>query len=389
MNILELSKKEQDFVVELRRHLHQHPELSMEEKETSALVQKELTTLDVPFEIVGDYGILAKIEGKNKDTMVVLRGDMDALPIHEENSHLEFQSQTPNIMHACGHDAHTAMLLGAVRVLNSIKDELKGTVLCCFQQAEETLQGAKIQVEALKKYPVKGCLGLHVSSDIETGIVKVVDGGVMAAADIFKVHVRGKGGHGSRPDLSSDPLSACTMMVLGILRAKAQEINPFDPTTINVGVLQVGTKCNIIPDKGYLEGNIRTLTPESRAKATDIINRVCKGIAMSQNVEVDIDIVDATQIVYNDLACVEIFKKSASKIVSENKVQKSEISLGSEDFSEYASRYPCVFARLGTMNKELKTDYPHHHPKFNLDDSELFTGVALYAQYAVDFLEQA
>ena len=389
MSVLELSKKDHDYVVGVRRYLHQNPELSMEEKETSAYLQKALKELGVPFEIVPPYGILAKVEGKNKDKMVALRGDMDALPIQEENPHLDYQSTVPKVMHACGHDAHTAMLLGAVRVLNQMKSQLNGTVLFCFQQAEEMALGAKLQVEALKAYPVKGCFGMHVSSNIEAGVTAVSPGGAMAAIDIFKVKVQGKGGHGARPDLAVDPILACASMVLGLSRAKAQEMNPFEASTISVGGLQAGDRYNVVPDTGYFEGTIRTLSDESRKRASDIVNRVCKGIAMAHNVEVEVEIRDATQVLYNDPSCVELYKKSALKILPENMVRPCDVALGSEDFSEFSSRYPSVFARLGTMNKELGTDRPHHHPKFNLDDSVLSTGVALYAQYAVDFLEQA
>ena len=389
MNILELSKKEQEYIVNTRRHLHQNPELSMEEKETSAFIQKELTALGVPFEMVAEYGILAKIEGQNTDKMVALRGDMDALPIQEENDHLDYKSTVPGVMHACGHDAHTAMLLGAVKVLNQMKSELKGTVLFCFQQAEEVAYGAKKQVEALEAYPVKGCFGMHVKSSLETGTIVVAPGGVMAAIDIFKVHVQGRGGHGSRPDLSIDPILACAAMVIELARAKAQEMNPFEASTISVGGLQAGNRFNVIPDTGYFEGTVRTLSEDSRKRAAEIINRVCKGVADAHRVTVKVDIRDTTQITYNDEKCTELFKKTALKFFPENKVQKMDVSLGSEDFSEFSNRYPSVFAMIGTGNKKLQTEFPHHHPKFNLDDSELSLGTALYAQYAVDFLENS
>ena len=387
MNILELSQKEQDYLVKTRRYLHQNPELSMEEKETSAFIQKELTALGVPFEMVDEYGVLAKIEGQNTDKMVALRGDMDALPIQEENDHLTYRSVVPGVMHACGHDAHTAMLLGAVRVLNQVKSELKGTVLFCFQQAEEVAYGAKRQVEVLKAYPVKSCLGLHVASDVETGILEVSPGAVMAAADIFKVYVQGKGGHGSRPDLAIDPILACATMVLEIARAKAQEMNPFEASTISVGGLQAGSRFNVIPDTGYFEGTIRTLSKESRKKASEIVSRVCNGVALVHGVEVKVEIIDVIQITYNDEKCTELFKQSATKIMPVENIKKMDVTLGSEDFSEFSMRYPSVFAMLGTKNEKLQTDFPHHHPRFNLDDSELFLGTALYAQYAVDFLE--
>ncbi len=387
MSVLDLAKKDSDYVVKARRYLHQNPELSMEEKETSAYIQKELTALGVPFEIVPPYGVLAKIEGKNADKMIALRGDIDALPIQEENDHLTYKSTVPKVMHACGHDAHTAMLLGAVRVLNQMKDQLNGTVLFCFQQAEETTQGAKIMVEALKKYPVKGCYGMHVSSGIESGITSISSGESMAAVDVFRVKVYGRGGHGSRPDLSIDPILACAFMVIELARAKAQEMNPFEASTISVGCLQAGERYNVIPDTGYFEGTIRSLSEDARKRAADIVNRVCKGIAEVHNVSVDVDIQDSAQIVYNDPECVELYRKSAAKILDVKDIREQPVVLGSEDFSEFSSRYPSIFPRLGVMSEELCTNYPHHHPKFNLDDSVLYKGVALYSQYAIDFLD--
>ena len=387
MNILELSKKEQDYLVNTRRYLHQHPELSMFEKETSAFVQKELTALCIPFEMVDEYGVLAKIEGQNTDKMVALRGDMDALPIQEENDHLTYKSMVPGVMHACGHDAHTAMLLGAVRVLNQIKSELKGTVLFCFQQAEETAYGAKKQVEAIASYPVKSCFGIHVEPAAKSGIVEISAGAVMAASDTFTVIVQGRGGHGSRPDLSIDPISACATMVLEIARAKAQEMDPFEASTISVCSFQSGDCSNVIPDTGCFIGSIRSLSKESRKKGIDIVNRVCNGVAIAHGVTVTIEYTEPTQIVYNDEKCTELFKQSAAKIVSVENIKKSNISLGAEDFAEFSDCYPSVFAMLGTGNEELQTEFTHHHPKFNLDDTTLHIGTALYAQYAVDFLE--
>ncbi len=379
-----LKKVDEKYVIDTRQYLHQNPELSLEEKNTSLFVQEELSKLNIPFELV-DYGIIALIEGKNKDKMVLLRADMDALAIEEENPHLEYTSQNNGVMHACGHDAHTAMLLGAVKILNQIKSELEGSVVVCFQQAEEMGVGAIKLIEPLTKYPIKGCFGIHVSSKLDTGIVGIASGVSSAASDTFTVNVKGFGGHSSRPDLCKDPLLACATMVTEIAKAKAIEFDPFQPLTISVGSLHSGSTDNVIPDNGFFIGMVRSFSKESRDNALSMIDRVVKTVSELYKVESTIDISNSTKVVYNDPKLADFCKDIAKNFTDE--VIEIPAGLGAEDFSEFSNVYPGVFAYLGTKNESLGTHYPHHHPKFNIDESGLKIGVALHVQYSIDFLK--
>ena len=385
MNILDKVLEQEQYVIQTRHYLHQNPELSMEEKETSAFVQKELGKLGIPFEVV-DYGILAVIEGQNKNQMVMLRADMDALSITENNDHLPFTSKNTGVMHACGHDAHTAMLLGAAHILNNMREELNGSVLLCFQQAEETGEGALKLIKPMEKYPVKSCFAVHVSSKLETGLINIGIGTTHAASDTFTVTVKGSGGHGSRPDLCKDPLLACAAMVTDIARARANETNPFIPVTISVGSLHVGNQDNVIADSGYFLGTIRSVSKDSRKEVLDMLDRVVQSVASAHRVEAEIVISNSTKIGYNTPELAELCQKSVLKFLSEDKLGVAEPSLGAEDFSEYTDVYPGVFVNIGTKNEKLNTHYPHHHPKFNIDDDGMKNGVALHVQYAVDYL---
>lgn len=385
MNILKMVQEQEQYVINTRQYLHKNPELSMKEKETSAFVQKELDAIGIPYEVV-DYGVIGLIEGQNTDQMLILRADMDALAIIENNPHLAYMSQKEGVMHACGHDAHTAMLLGAAKILNNIKSDLKGSVLLCFQQAEETGEGAVKLLKTLEAYPIKGCFGIHVSSKLESGKIAIGSGPTQAASDTFTVTVKGSGGHGSRPDLCRDPLLACSAMTLDIARARATEMNPFQPVTISVGSLHVGSQDNIIADSGYFIGTIRSFTKESREEAITMLHRVTNSIAEAHRVTANVVISNSTKVVYNDPQCALLCKETAKKIVEDSAIETLGLSLGAEDFSEFTEKYPGIFINIGTKNELLSTHYPHHHPKFNIDESPLKLGVAMHIQYTIDFL---
>ena len=385
MNAWNLIKEHIDYMVHMRRDLHRFPEISLQEKETSLKIQQELNQMGIPFEIVGDYGIVATIEGKNKDKMVALRADMDALPINEANKHLEYISQKEGLMHACGHDGHVAMLLGAAKVLLAQKDLLNGTVKLCFQQAEEVGQGTKPIIDKLKNEPVKTFFGLHLLTSVQTGDISIEAGTRMASSDTFEIVVQGKGCHGSRPDLGVDPILTSSAIIMELARCK-NELNPFDPVTINVGSIHAGMAHNVVPDQAVLRGSIRTHSIDIRKKCKDMLQHIAHSVANTYKASADIIFESDVSPLINDQKCSEIAVKAAEVFIDPTNFVSVPPLMGSENFSEYSVEYPSVFVWIGTKNTDLKTGYAHHHPNFNIDENSLPIGAALYVQYTYEYL---
>lgn len=382
--ILKKAESQLAYMVQVRRHLHQNPELSLEEVETSAYVKKELDLLNIPWQPAGPLGIIATIKGEDDGRMIALRADMDALPISEETGKT-YASRKPGVMHACGHDAHTAMLLGAAKILK--EEKLKGTVKLCFQQAEEVISGAKLLVPELKKFPIISAFGVHMASQEETGMVTLREGASAASSDIFAVKVKGRGGHGSRPDLSLDPNGAAAAMITEFARAKAQEISPFEPATIYVGMINGGFACNIVPEECVFKGTIRTLSPEVRLQAKAIVERVVEQVAKLYRVEAELLYEAGTAVLVNDARCTALARTAAEKIVGKDRIKESPVMLGSEDFSEFSAAFPSVFVHVGSGNGALGTDFPHHNPRFDIDEAAMAYGCALHVQYTLDCLQ--
>lgn len=386
-NILEKAKNEQDYIVALRHEFHQYPELSLHEKETSEKIKAELDKMDIPYVVVGEYGIVATIEGKNKDKMVALRADIDALPIQEEND-VSYRSKNDGVMHACGHDTHIAMLLGACKLLKELKGELNGSVKLCFQQAEEIGKCHDDILNELSKYPIKTVLATHIWSETPTGKVIIKSGPMMAASDVFRIDIQGKGAHGAAPEQGISPIIVAANIALNISVARAYEINPLDPAVISLGCINSGNAPNIIPDTAYLLGTIRTFTDETRSKMMEMLERIVLNNAKSFNAEAKVTYLSKIDAVINDEKSTNIARESLKSILGDNAIHETREVLGSENFGSYLKAYQGVIAMIGGRNSEIECDYPHHHPKFNIDDNALPIGTALYTQYALDALNK-
>lgn len=386
MTIAALTQEQQAYMVALRRHFHSRPELSELEKETAARVMQELDAMGVPYVRVGKYGVVATIEGVHKDRAVALRADMDALPIQEENTHLDYMSSNEGVMHACGHDAHTAMLLGAARVLKEKRSELQGMVKLCFQQAEETGGGVPEIIAELRKSPVECCFGIHVWSEFETGKISVEAGPRMAAGQLVDITVRGKGTHGAYPQDGVDPVLATSAIVMNLAALMSREVDPIYPSVLTFGNISGGTAPNVIPEQVRIQGSLRTTNKPQQAGLIEAIKRVAQDTAATWRATAVVEIPPGVPLVENDPYCSDIARDAALKIADPQDVVAFNTLMASENFGEFLETYPGVFAFVGVRNDACGAIWPHHHPQFNIDEDPLWKGAALHAQFALDYL---
>lgn len=387
MDLLKIAQKEKNYIISLRRDLHKKPELSLQEKETSARIQKELTKMKIPFVVVGDYGVVATVDGNKKGDVVALRADMDALPVDEETS-VEYKSENKGVMHACGHDTHVAMLLGAAKVLNEAKSEINGSVKLCFQQAEEIGQCHEPILKELSKFKTKSVFAIHIWSEIPVGKVCIQEGPMMAGCDFFTIHIRGKGSHGAIPHGSISPIIAACSIVQNINSARTYEINPLDSVVISIASVQSGVASNVIPETAVIKGSIRTFTKESRKQVLSLLERIAKNTATAFRAKAEFKLVVTVDSVINNAKCTDIARKSLKTLAGEKALHPYPKMLVSENFGTFLNTYPGVLAFLGAKNSKKSCDFNHHHPKFNIDEDALPLGSALYAQYAIDTLKQ-
>lgn len=388
MNIKEIGKKYKDYVIQMRRELHMNPESSWEEFRTSQRVKEELDKMGIPYISVAGTGVLATIEGKEKGKTVALRADMDALEVTETND-VPYKSQNPGKMHACGHDGHTAMLLGAAKIFSEIKDELKGTVKLIFQPAEEVAAGAKKMIaESDFMDTVDSVFGIHLWSGVPVGKVSVESGPRMASADLFKIKVTGKAGHGSMPHQTVDSVVVASAIVMNLQSMVSREFSPLESVVVSVGSLHSGTRFNVIAGDAVLDGTTRCFNPEIRAELPGIIERIAKHTAAAYKAEATLEYTNGTPPTINDEDCSKTATGSVEKILGKEGVQLMEKTTGGEDFAFFLEKAPGAIAFVGVRNEDIGACYAHHHDKFNIDEDGLEVGTALYVQYAVDSLNK-
>ena len=386
MEIKELAKKYKDYVVGLRREFHQMPEPSLQEYKTSKRIQEELDKMGAKYKVVAGTGVVVEIGGKKPGKKVALRADIDGLSVNECTG-VDYASKNCGMMHACGHDGHISMLLGAARILKDIEDEINGTVKLYFQPAEEVAAGAKAMIEAEPlKGVVDGCFGIHLWSDIPVGKISVEAGPRMASADNFEIKIIGKGGHGSLPQQCVDPVVTASAFVVNLQSLVSRETNPNESLVITVGKLQAGTTANVIPGYAVVEGTARCFNPELRKDIPKKIERILKGTAEMYRAEYEMKYMFYPAPVINDEKCAGIAKESVRKLLGENGFYSLEKLTTAEDFSAYSTKVPGVLAFVGVKNPDKQCIYPHHHAKFNMDEDGFVIGTALYVQYALDFL---
>ncbi len=380
-------------VVADRRYLHQHPELGFQETGTARLVAERLRALNLDEVRTGiaKTGVMGVLHGgKGPGKTVLLRADMDALPITELND-VPYKSENEGAMHACGHDAHTAMLLGAARVLAARRNEFAGTIKFIFQPSEEANGGgAKPMIEAgvMENPHVDAAFGIHVGSNLPAGVVAVKGGAVNAATDSARVTIRGLGGHAARPHMAIDPVVIGAHCIIALQTLVAREVNPFSPVVLTVGSLHGGTVSNVIPEEAYFLATIRTTTEETRQLMAERIPQICRGIAETFRATADTQYTFGYPPLVNDEEAAALVREVATEVVGPERVMAAEAGMGGEDMSFFINAAPGAFYRLGVRNEAQGKTYGHHHPRFDVDEDALATGVAMHAAVALRFLGQ-
>lgn len=376
--------------IKLRHNLHQHPELSLHEKNTSILIREKIEILGLPYEMVGEYGVVARLEcGEGKT--VLLRADMDALPVSESKTNLEFSktavSKVEGVSHACGHDAHMAMLLSSMEALCAIKEQLNGTVLFCFEQAEELGLGVMPMMKTLSKYKIDTAWALHVYAELESGKISVDSGSRMAGIAAFDIKLTGKGGHISRPDLCQNPILCATQIISNLNTLWASKINPTKTVTLGIGTFHSGEKSNIIPETAQFAGSLRYFDAVEGIKAYKEFKRVVQSISDLYHCSVTyVKDMEAPYIVVNDAVCSNLAKEAIEEVLGTGIVQSCDSWLATESMAVYLNKYPGILAFLGIKNTELGTGAGHHTPQFDVDDSVLKLGVAATVIYTIKYL---
>lgn len=387
MKVKELAKKYKQYGIDLRREFHMNPEPSMQEVRTSSRVIEELEKMGIECKVVAGTGVVGIIKGACEGKTVALRADMDALELNEENEK-DYKSKVDGIMHACGHDAHTASLLTAARILNDIKDDIQGTVKLFFQPGEENAKGAKKMIEEGVMEGIDGIFGIHVWNDAQVGKVSVEAGPRMASAGIFKIDITGKGGHGSMPHQGVDAIVVGSALVMNLQTLVSREINPLDPAVVSVGMFNAGTRFNVIAGEAHLEGTTRCFSIEVNNAFEEMVKRVSQSTANSYRATAEVDYKQLVIPTINDPEISSIAEGAVEKIHNKKALITYEKTTGGEDFSYFMEKTPGAIAFVGCKNEKKLEYYPHHHPKFDIDEDAIETASALYAQFAVDFLRK-
>jgi len=390
LNIKETAQKYSDYIVEMRRKFHQNPEVSTKEYETSKTIMAELDKIGVPYVQMGlETGVLATIKGAKEGKTILLRADMDALTVNEEND-LPFKSQNPGVMHACGHDGHAATLLTVAHILNDLKDELCGTVKLAFQPAEEVGLGADSMVANGAMDGVDGCFAIHIWTGVPSGMAVVAGGPRMASAAQFEIWVQGKGGHGSEPQATIDPVTCTTAIVNSLQTIVSREFSPMDAAVLTVGRIEAGTRWNVIADSGYITGTTRCFDMTILKEFPERMERMVKGICEAYRCTYKFKYADLVKPTINHPEMAALVEGSVKTVFGEEGNFALGPITGGEDFSSFILAAPDkmgALAFVGCGSEEADSCHPHHSPKFKIDESALIKSAELYCQVAADFLK--
>lgn len=376
--IKDLASKYAADTVAIRSHLHANPELSYQEFETSQFVQLKLQEIGLEFEVMATTGVLAIIRGKNPESRVIaLRADMDALPIQEENDR-PYRSKNDGVMHACGHDVHTSILLGTAKILFELRDSWEGTVKLLFQPGEEKNPGGAsymIRDGALQNPTPQGIIGLHVHPGLETGKLSFRKGRVMASADEIYITIKGKGGHAASPNLTTDTVLIASHLIVSLQQIISRNKNPLSPSVLSICSIQGGHTTNVIPSEVKLMGTFRAMDEEWRFKAHDLIRKNAIGLVESMGGEIDLHIDIGYPTVDNDPVFTETAWKQADLFMGKENVLETEMRMGAEDFGYYTQVIPGCFFRLGVRNEAKGIVHNVHTPLFDIDERAIEIGM--------------
>jgi len=379
-----------EYTQTMRRDFHAHPELGFQEVRTAGIVTKELTNLGLEVHAgVGGTGVVAILEGSRPGPVVLVRADMDALPIIEETG-APYASQNPGVMHACGHDGHTATLLTIARMLNAHRNDLAGTVKFMFQPAEEGLGGAEKMIAdgVLNNPKVDVALALHVWNEKPVGWIGIANGPAMAGAEIFNIKIRGKGGHGAAPHLAVDPILASAQIISALQGIVSRNLPPLQTAVISVCTIRAGETFNVIPPMVEMTGTIRTFEPAVRTLVLDRFEKTIHSVAEAMGCQAEINVKSLTPATINHTETAVQVQATAHRLFPDADVDPTNfVTMGSEDFAFILEKVPGCFFFIGSANPEKGLDAGHHHPKFDFDETALPKGAALMTASILDLLK--
>jgi amidohydrolase len=383
---LVLSKNQ---LIEWRRHFHKYPELSFQEEKTSQFVFDILR--EIPYLEVSrptEYSVMARLIGKQPGKTIAVRADMDALPIHEENK-FDFISTYPGVMHACGHDGHMAILLGVVHKLVGEREKVKGEIRFLFQHAEENFPGgAEEMVAAGVMAGVDYIIGAHLWASLEVGKVGIIYGPAMAAPDVFRIKIEGKGGHAGIPHETVDSIAIGAQVVSQIQQIVSRLTNPLDSLVVSVTQFHSGTTHNVIPEQAEIEGTVRSLRHELREETKKKLERIVKHITESYGAKYTFSYEYGYRPVVNDYEVTELIEHTALQLYGRERVVRLQPTMAGEDFSAFLQKAPGTFFFIGAGNEEKGIIYPHHHPRFTIDEDALPIGMEVFVSSIMNFISK-
>jgi amidohydrolase len=377
-----------DRAIGIRRDLHRHPEIAFEEVRTSALIADHLRTLKLePRTGVGGTGVTCLLEGAKSGKTIVARADIDALPVHEEKD-VAYRSTVAGRMHACGHDGHTAILLAVAEVLAARRHDMAGRVLFVFQPAEEIVRGAEAMLRdgALDGLAPDHALGLHLTSNLPTGQIGLRSGPAMAATDSFDIVVHGSGGHAAKPNETVDPVVAAAHVVLALQTLVSRETDPVDQSVVSITSVEGGSAYNIIPNSVALKGTLRTFDADTRQRLRERIADVASGVASTYRARAEVRITEGSPAVVNDAAITERVREVAAAIVGADAVIDQPQIMGGDDMALWLQRAPGCYFFVGARGGDASA-FPHHHPRFDIDEAALGIGIETLARSVLALLE--
>ena len=387
INVREIAEAQRDYMIAIRRDLHRHPEMGWKEFRTSQLICDELDKLGVPYvKVDNTTGILATIKCGRPGKTLLMRCDMDALEIQEE-SDVDFKSENPGISHACGHDGHVAIMLGAIKALAPYKDQMAGTIKCLFQPSEENGTGAVAMIKAGVLDGVDEVFGQHLWTGVPVGKISVEAGPRMASAGFFSIDVKGKSGHGARPQEGIDAVVCSSAIVMNLQSIVSRETDPVESAVVTIGRMDVGEMRNITAENGHMEGTTRTYSPAIRADFENMMDRIIQATAHAYRCTAKLDYYDNVPPVINHEGPSKLAAGSVAKILGEDAVYLFPKTTVGEDFANFLQAKPGLFAFTGVGNPEIDACYAHHNCKFKMDEEGVFNGMMLNIQYALDWTE--
>ena len=395
--IQQLAAAYEPYIIERRRHFHKHPELSLQEFQTTEDIARELDAMGIPYERPLETGLIATLRGTAPDAYdangtprrrILLRADIDALPVTERTGE-EFASVNEGVMHACGHDCHIAMMLGTLRILHDLTDALHGEVRIVFQPSEENGSGAKMMVAAGACEGVDGAFAMHIWSEVDAGTISCEPGPRMANTDWFRIDIEGTSCHGAMPQRGADAIIAAAEIVNGLQTIVSRDLSPYEPAVVTVGELHGGTARNVIAGSAYLTGTVRTYSDSVHDIMPTLIERICTHTAMALGAEAKLtDYTIANYKVENDEEASARCRRAIEEVLGTEGIGSYRGTLSGEDFSEYLHEVPGVLAFVGCRNPAIGATWAQHSCYYKVDESVLARGSMVAAQYAIDFLAE-